>query len=116
MRSDPKNTSKKPLSNFWRRANAYNQYRVVRVSTLEALSNREDVGAKDNSGAAGDPDKNTDYQNQFFEPCKQLQPDEVDNKNYGLNPRANQLSEIDEVMQALRLMPDMDAGADLNHT
>jgi len=59
----------------------------------------------------------TQYQNQFFEPCKQLKAEEVDKKNYGLNPRegdqSRPLSEIDEVMQALRLMPDIEDDDDL---
>ena len=52
------------------------------------------------------------YQNQFFEACKQIKPDEVDDKNYGLNPakgdKRSLSSEIESVMEALRLMPDED--------
>ena len=90
----------------------------MKVSTLEALNPEQRVNS------SGQPKKEKakaydlkPYQNQFFEPCKQLKAAEVDSKNYGLNPgrteqqegnQSSQLSEIDEVMQALRLMPDLE--------
>jgi len=53
-----------------------------------------------------------------------VKPDDIGKDNHGLNPppkpggaQSSQLSEIAEVMQALRLMPDIEDDADLGvHT
>lgn len=91
---------------------------MVKVSTLEALNTEQSVDLSGQPKKEKAKAKNLKpYQNQFFEPCKQLKASEVDSKNYGLNisrteqqegNQTSHISEIDEVMQALRLMPDLD--------
>ena len=115
MRTDHKSNASRPNGSLSRRGQHYNQYRVIKVSTLLALAQ-----VADQKGAEGGSNKkrqdrlverNTaDYYNEYFEPCKQVEASAVDAQNYGINSKTDaeskQLTEIDMVMQALGLLPD----------
>jgi len=115
MRIDQKSGNRRPSSSLWRRGQHYNQYRVVKVSTLLALAQVSEQKVADGAGHKRRQDRlvqrnTSDYYNEFFEPCKKVQASAVDTNNYGINSRTDaeskQLTEIDMVMQALGLLPD----------
>lgn len=115
MRTDHKSNTSRLNGSLSRRGQHYNQYRVIKVSTLLALAQ-----VADQKGAEGGSNKKrqdrlverntSDYYNEYFEPCKQVEASAVDARNYGINSKTDaeskQLTEIDMVMQALGLLPD----------
>lgn len=106
--TDHRSGNRGPTVSLWRKGQHYNQYRVVKVSTLLALAQVSDPrlsgeGANKKKRQDRLVERNTsDYYNEFFEPCKRVEASAVDTKNYGINPRTNseskQLTEIDMVM------------------
>ena len=82
----------------------YNQYRVIKSSTLEELFPGIDPKwpgdwdqKKKNLNQKRDPKNAKDYYDEYFMPCKRVK--ELDKQNIGINCQdESSISEIDKIM------------------
>jgi hypothetical protein len=82
----------------------YNQYRVIKLNTIEDLAGEEPNELKQERAQEGKGKKTADYYDQHFTPCNRIRDGEV--SNMGINRIQANHSEIDFIMQALCLLPD----------
>ena len=105
----------KPSQRDWHKSKFNNLYRVVNVKTLESLAQDGPV-----KSAAERKQQNTDrvanihdYQQTHYLPVQRVTSDTKEGSNYGLNRfdehRAKNYAEIDYVMHALGIVPDIDS-------